>query len=265
MSMRTRLLKKQSSLAILVEQERETCESASRPPSEVDESTEDDPREVEEELEEALVQEELNLADEDGLVDQDGDTDGEGGDTDVPISSDDENEPIGLAVAPTINKKSFSTYVREGKERAGEVDPPVRLSRRLMSMKRRGKLHPLADLTEEFEFYAGDFLTVRGEEDDFYVCRVLEDVPESATSFNVAWFNRVEENLYEVCNVFIVLSVQFFFLLVSLSITNRCYKLCTCLQQIDYHLLWFFSRSRNHPIAFQNVLFKARFTNRCDE
>lgn len=205
MSMRTRLLKKQSSLAILVEQERETCESASRPPSEVDESTEDDPREVEEDLEEALVQEELNIADEDGLVDQDGDTDGEGGDTDVPISSDDENEPIGLAVAPTINKKSFSTYVREGKERAGEVDPPVRLSRRLMSMKRRGKLHPLADLTEEFEFYAGDFLTVRGEEDDFYVCRVLEDVPESATSFNVAWFNRVEENLYEVCNVFIVL------------------------------------------------------------
>lgn len=67
-----------------------------------------------------------------------------------------------------------------------------------MSIKRRGKALPMIDLTEEFEFYAGDFLTVRGEDNDFYVCRVLEDVPESASSFSVAWFNRVDDNVYEV-------------------------------------------------------------------
>ena len=196
MSMRSRLLRKQSSLAILVEQERETCESASRPASEADQ-TEDDPREMDEDLEEGIAPEELsNLRDEEASLDDKGDNDSEGGDTDVPLSSEDENEPE-VSVA-AMNKRSFSSFVREGQARATEEDPPVRLSRRLMSMKRRGVLHASVELTEEYEFYAGDFLTVRGEEDDFYVCRVLEDVPESATSFNVAWFNRVDENVYEV-------------------------------------------------------------------
>lgn len=198
MSMRTRLLKRQSSLAILVEQERETCESTSRPPSEIDQGTEDDPREIEENVEDVLEPGESNIADDEGLPEEKGATDDEGGDTDVPVSSEDENEPIVVSLAPALNKKSFSAYVREGKARAVEVDPPFRLSRRLMSMKRRGKALPMVDLTEEFEFYAGDFLTVRGEENDFYVCRVLEDVPESASSFNVAWFNRVDDNVYEV-------------------------------------------------------------------
>ena len=196
MSIRSRLLRKQSSLAILVEQERETCESASRPASEADQ-TEDDPREMDEDLEEGIAPEELsNLPDEEASLDDKGDNDSGGGDTDVPLSSEDENEPE-VSVA-AMNKRSFSTFVREGQARATEEDPPVRLSRRLMSMKRRGVLHTPVELTEEFEFYAGDFLTVRGEEDDFYVCRVLEDVLESATSFNVAWFNRVNENVYEV-------------------------------------------------------------------
>lgn len=198
MSMRTRLLKRQSSLAILVEQERETCESTSRPPSEIDQGTEDDPREIEENVEDVFEPGESNIADDEGLPEEKGATDDEGGDTDVPVSSEDENEPIVVSLAPALNKKSFSAYVREGKARAVEVDPPFRLSRRLMSMKRRGKALPMVDLTEEFEFYAGDFLTVRGEENDFYVCRVLEDVPESASSFNVAWFNRVDDNVYEV-------------------------------------------------------------------
>lgn len=197
MSLRTRLLRKQSSLAILVEQERETCESASRPASEAD-LTEDDPHEMDD-LEEDIAPEELsNLPDEEAFLDDKGDSDSEGGDTDVPLSSEDENEPVEVSVGPAMNKRSFSAFVREGQARATEEDPPVRLSRRLMSMKRRGVLHAPVELTEEFEFYAGDFLTVRGEEDDFYVCRVLEDVPESATSFNVAWFNRVDENVYEV-------------------------------------------------------------------
>lgn len=197
MSLRTRLLRKQSSLAILVEKERETCESASRPASEADQS-EDDLREMDEDLEEGIAPVELsNLLDEEAFLDDKGDNDSEGGDTDVPLSSEDENEPE-VSVGSAMNQRSFSAFVREGQARATEEDPPVRLSRRLMSMKRRGVLHTPVELTEEFEFYAGDFLTVRGEEDDFYVCRVLEDVLESATSFNVAWFNRVDENVYEV-------------------------------------------------------------------
>lgn len=196
MSLRTRLLRKQSSLAILVEKERETCESASRPASEADQS-EDDPRDMDDDLEENIAPEELsNLPDEEAFPDDKGGNDSEGGDTDVPLSSEDENEPE-VSVA-AMNKRSFSSFVREGQARATEEDPPVRLSRRLMSMKRRGVLHTPVELTEEFEFYAGDFLTVRGEEDDFYVCRVLEDVLESAGSFNVAWFNRVDQNVYEV-------------------------------------------------------------------
>ena len=198
MSLRTRLLRKQSSLAILVEQERETCESASRPASEADQ-TEDDPREMDEDLEEGSAREELsNLPDEEAFLDDKEDNDSQGGDTDVPLSSEDENEPVEVSVGPALNRRSFSAFVREGQARAAEEEPPVRLSRRLMSMKRRGVLHTSVELTEEFEFYAGDFLTVRGEEDDFYVCRVLEDVLESATSFNVAWFNRVDENVYAV-------------------------------------------------------------------
>ena len=46
MSSRPRLLKKQSSLAILVELERETCESASRPASETDQGREEDAEEI---------------------------------------------------------------------------------------------------------------------------------------------------------------------------------------------------------------------------
>ena len=198
MSSRPRLLKKQSSLAILVELERETCESASRPPSETDEGREEDALKIDEdvgELEEIPAQGELLLG-EDDLLEENDDGDSEGGDTDAAVSSEDENEPLAVSLAP--KQKSVSVPVPGIEVQADEIAPPLRMSRRLMSMKRRGKLIPLADLTEEFEFYAGDVLTVRGEEDDFYVCRVLEDVPESATSFGVAWFNRVDDNLYEV-------------------------------------------------------------------
>ena len=203
MSSRPRLLKKQSSLAILVELERETCESASRPPSEAD------PDQVREEDLEIPVDEEVEDLDggelppgEDDLLDEKGDGDSEGGDTDAAVSSEDEND---ISVSLASSKKSLSASARGGQTRASveeeEIAPPLRMSRRLMSMKRRGKVVPLADLTEDFEFCAGDVLTVRGEEGDFYVCRVLEDVPESATSFGVAWFNRVDDNLYEVSYV----------------------------------------------------------------
>lgn len=207
MSNRPRLLKKQSSLAILVELERQTCESASRPPSETDQGREDDAPELDEEgvgeLEEIPAQED-SLPDEGDLHAEEGDADSEGGDTDAAISSEDENEPLAVSLPP--NKR---LSVAHASLRADDVAPPIRMSRRLMSMKRRGKLIPLTDLTEEFEFYAGDVLTVRGEEDDFYVCRVLEDVPESASCFGVAWFNRVADNLYEV-NIKFLLKILYF-------------------------------------------------------
>ena len=201
MSNRPRLLKKQSSLAILVELERETCESTSRPPSEIDQGREEDAEEIEDvgELDQVPAQDEL-LPDEDDLRDEKEGGDSEGGDTDAAVSSGDENEPLTVSLVPS--KKSVSASVRSGEAQVllstDEIPPPLRMSRRLMSMKRRGKLIPMAELTEEFEFNAGDVLTVRGEEDDFYVCRVLEDVPESASSFGVAWYNRVADNLYEV-------------------------------------------------------------------
>ena len=206
MSSRPRLLKKQSSLAILVELERETCESASRPPSETDQGREEDAEEM---VEDGGEPDGLPALDEDNSRVEKGDGDSEGGDTDVAVSSEDENEPLVVSLAP--KKKSISASVRGAGEAhvslsADEFPPPPRMSRRLMSMKRRGKLLPMADLTEEFEFYADDVLTVRGEEDDFYVCRVLEDVPESASSFGVAWFNRVADNLYEVSHLSLFLN-----------------------------------------------------------
>lgn len=200
MSNRPRLLRKQSSLAILVEQERETCESASRPPSEGDiQGREEEAEAIEEDArdsEENLQPDDLRAVDERDLNGDNGFVDSEGGDTDAAASSGDENE--GLEIAPASNRKSLSVSQSTRKDGQDELAPPPRLSRRLMSMKRRGKVIPLVELTEEFEFYAGDVLTVRGEDNDFYVCRVLEDVVESADKFGVAWFNRLADNLYEV-------------------------------------------------------------------
>lgn len=199
MSNRPRLLRKQSSLAILVEQERETCESASRPPSEGDiQGREEDAEAIEEDArdsEENLQPDDLRAVDERDLNGENGFVDSEGGDTDAAASSGDENE--GLEIAPASSRKSLSVSQSSRKGGQDELASPPRLSRRLMSMKRRGKVIPLVELTEEFEFYAGDVLTVRGEDNDFYVCRVLDDVVESADKFGVAWFNRLADNLYE--------------------------------------------------------------------
>ena len=171
MSGRPRLLRKQSSLAIVVGQAK--------------------PNPREEESEAEVSEEEPPIQ-----VDQQSD----GGDTDVVESSDDEVQQPSPPLAngkPTKARSKSQLLVGE----ADDVEPPYRMSRRLMSMKRRGKVRPLAELTEEFEFYAGDILTVRGEDDDFYVCRVLEDVSETATNFGVAWYNRVSENVYEVIHL----------------------------------------------------------------
>ena len=207
MSNRPRLLKKQSSLAILVQLERETCESASRPPSEGDQSSEEDSEQLE--IEEDARDLDENPASEDMLPgEHDPNEDNEfvdydGGDTDATVSSGDETEPEAISPASSRKSLSISRSVSNGGEAhaslpTDDITPPPRTSRRLMSMKRRGKFFPVVELTEEFEFHAFDVLTVRGEDKDFYVCRVLEDVIESADNFRVAWFNRLAENLYEV-------------------------------------------------------------------
>lgn len=43
-----------------------------------------------------------------------------------------------------------------------------------------------------FLYVANDYLAVRGNGADFYLCRVLEDVPESEETFKIAWFDRVD-------------------------------------------------------------------------
>ena len=114
MSSRPRLLKKQSSLAILVELERETCESASRPPSEAD------PDQVREEDLEIHVDEEVEDLEggelppgEDDFLDEKGDGDSEGGDTDAAVSSEGEND---ISVSLASSKKSLSASARGGQE-----------------------------------------------------------------------------------------------------------------------------------------------------
>ena len=200
MSNRPRLLRKQSSLAILVAQERETCESASRPPSEGDiQGREEDAEVIEEDArdsEENLQPDDLRAVDERDLNGDNGFVDYDGGDTDEAASSGDESE--GLEIAPASNRKSLSVSQSTRKDGQDELTSPPPLTRRLMSRKRRGKVIPLVELTEEFEFCEGDVLTVRGEDNDFYVCRVLDNVVESADKFEVAWFKRIADNLYEV-------------------------------------------------------------------
>ena len=122
----------------------------------------------------------------------DTDTDIEGGDTDVVVSSEGEgkHEDEGMEIGKTENR---------GKSGDDMETPPIRMSKRLMSLKRRGKFIQPREETEQIEFYAGDILTVRGGDTDFFVCRVLEDVLEDAKNFSVAWYNRIGDNLYEVC------------------------------------------------------------------
>ena len=67
-------------------------------------------------------------------------------------------------------------------------------------MKRRGKTLLSRIKSEKFLFFANDCLAIRAEDEEFYLCRTLEDVPESKESFNIAWFDVVDkkEQIYEV-------------------------------------------------------------------
>ena len=67
-------------------------------------------------------------------------------------------------------------------------------------MKRRGKPMLKKFKSEKFLYFANDCLAVRGEENSFYLCRVLDDAPDSSESFAIAWFDRVdsEKQLYKV-------------------------------------------------------------------
>lgn len=128
---------------------------------------------------------------------QGGDTDVEGGDTDIEGGDTDTEDAPPVSLEQALSREK-TVVLKEDQIQEASSKPPLRMSSRLMSMKRRGKIVLLKELTNEFEFNAGDILTVRGEEDDFYVCRVLEDVPVMANNFLVAWYNRVGPNLYEV-------------------------------------------------------------------
>ena len=183
-----RLLRKQSSLAIVIQQAKSKGQG------------EDDDKNNGDDKQEPQRNQNIS-APPSHTAQRDKDEDSEGGDTDVVDSSDDEapthSQPPLVSFEPTKSK----SRARKSLATDEQPEPPFRMSRRLMSMKRRGKVRPLVELTEEFEFYAGDILTVRGEEEDFYVCRILQDVPESAASFSVAWYNRVADNTYEASGI----------------------------------------------------------------
>lgn len=180
------LTRKQSSLSVLIEQERTLS---------VGERTAREERTPETEGQSAAHGSKLNIPTSSALSEA-GDTDIEGGDTDIENDDTDSEETSPAPLLPTLSKKK--TLILKENQVESVPSSPLRMSSRLMSMKRRGKVVLLKELTQEFEFNAGDILTVRGEEDDFYVCRVLEDVPVMATRFLVAWYNRVDTNLYEV-------------------------------------------------------------------
>lgn len=172
------LTRKQSSLSALIQQERSLSGG----------SRESETRESHEQEKAPPSEERHDQVQTTAIQDEGGDTDIEGGDTDI-----EEEPPVPLI--PTLSKQK-TVSIKEVREDGSA--PSLRMSRRLMSMKRRGKIVLLRELTDEFEFNAEDVLTVRGEEDDFYVCRSLEDVPLTAKSFRVAWYNRIGPNLYEV-------------------------------------------------------------------
>ena len=66
-----------------------------------------------------------------------------------------------------------------------------RQSSRIMSLARRGmvNLDPYKGI--KLLYVANDYLAVRGNGNDFYLCRVLEEVPENSDPFNIAWLDRV--------------------------------------------------------------------------
>ena len=67
-------------------------------------------------------------------------------------------------------------------------------------MKRHGRYKLNRIKSEKFLYFANDCLAVRAQGKEFYLCRTLEDVPESKESFNVAWFDIVDkqEQIYKV-------------------------------------------------------------------
>lgn len=202
-----RLLKRQSSLAVLVEHER------SKAPRECQEQ--DSNSETENLDEEVSQHGEMSITSEPQVDD-------DGGDTDVLETSDEESDlPTTVTKAKYLQSKEKITKRRHDKTKISdaEIPSPLRASSRLKSMVRRGQHKPglLRDLTVEFEFCAGDFLTVRGEGEDFYLCRMLEDVMTSDDLkwFKVAWYNRVSDNLYEVPVLFVFHLMVF---IISLSL-----------------------------------------------
>ena len=62
-----------------------------------------------------------------------------------------------------------------------------------------GKFVDIKEEYEEFEYFADDCVTVRAPGKDFFLCRILDDVPESCNEINIAWFDKVDANKYKVC------------------------------------------------------------------
>ncbi|XP_066916228.1 poly [ADP-ribose] polymerase tankyrase-like [Clytia hemisphaerica] len=103
---------------------------------------------------------------------------------------------------PVDDDDAYADTDTEMEDAEGEKQPQstlFRLSSRLASMKRRGKEVEVKEEYEEFEYFAEDCVTVRAPGKDFYLCRILDDVPESTNEeINIAWFDQVGTNRYKV-------------------------------------------------------------------
>ena len=72
-----------------------------------------------------------------------------------------------------------------------------RMSSRIKSMTRRGRINLERFKSIKFLYVANDFLAVRSSGNDFYLCRVIEDVPENSDPFNIAWLDRVDASKHQ--------------------------------------------------------------------
>eukprot|EP00795_Rhopilema_esculentum_P008747 gene8747-14770_t len=90
-----------------------------------------------------------------------------------------------------MSNASDSDTEEQATNQQSEEKQAQRASSRIMSIKRRGKLERYKSM--KFLYVANDYLAIRGQGYDFYLCRVLEDVPENKESFQIAWLDQVGE------------------------------------------------------------------------
>ena len=92
-----------------------------------------------------------------------------------------------------------------------------RQSSRIKSLARQGLGNLDRYKSIKFLYVANDYLAVRGDGNNFYLCRVLEDVPENSDPFSIAWLDIVDAAKQQY---------QVLFYKALLNLWNRLNSLC---------------------------------------